>query len=50
MKPIFAANHHWAMRKGEESLTLEFARRHAANDEARAAIAPPPRATFRRRS
>lgn len=41
-KPIFAANHHWAMRKGEESLRLEIARRRAPNDAARAQIAPPP--------
>lgn len=27
MKPLFAANHHWAMRKGEESLRLELRRR-----------------------
>ena len=27
MKPVFAANHHWAMRKGEESLKLELQRR-----------------------
>jgi hypothetical protein len=30
MKPIFAANHHWAMDQGERSLKLELARRHAA--------------------
>jgi hypothetical protein len=29
-KPIFAANHHWAMRKGEESLKLEVQRRAGA--------------------
>lgn len=29
LKPIFSANHRWAMRKGEESLGLELARRHA---------------------
>jgi len=29
LKPIFAANHHWAMRKGDESLKLELERRHA---------------------
>ena len=28
MKPIFSANHRWAMAKGEESLRLELARRH----------------------
>ena len=27
-KPIFAANHRWAMARGEESLRLELARRH----------------------
>jgi hypothetical protein len=31
MKPIFSANHRWAMAKGEESLRLELTRRHAAN-------------------
>ncbi|MEW5987227.1 MAG: SRPBCC family protein, partial [Chloroflexota bacterium] len=35
-KPIFSANHRWAMRMGEESLKLELARRHAATDEERA--------------
>ena len=29
MKPIFGANHRWAMAKGEESLKLELARRRA---------------------
>lgn len=29
MKPIFSANHRWAMAKGEESLRLELARRAA---------------------
>lgn len=43
MKPIFSANHHWAMRMGEESLQLELARRHAATPQERAMIpAPPP--------
>jgi hypothetical protein len=28
LKPIFSANHRWAMRKGEESLRLELARCH----------------------
>ena len=27
LKPLFAANHHWAMRKGLESLELELRRR-----------------------
>ena len=28
LKPIFAANHRWAMSRGEESLKIELARRH----------------------
>jgi hypothetical protein len=47
MKPIFRANHHWAMARGEESLKLELARRHAATDPTiRAAIPAPPGPTF----
>jgi len=42
LKPIFAANHHWAMARGEESLRLELARRHAVTPQERARIAPPP--------
>src|SRR5216684_2221270 len=46
MKPIFSANHHWAMAKGEESFKLELARRHVANQEERALVpAPPPPTT-----
>jgi hypothetical protein len=46
MKPIFEANHRWAMAKGEESLRLELARRYAATPEERALIpAPPPPTT-----
>jgi hypothetical protein len=32
LKPVFAANHRWAMQKGEESLLLELARRRAEAD------------------
>ena len=42
LKPIFSANHHWAMAQGEESLRLELAHRHAATAEERARIPPPP--------
>ena len=42
MKPIFKANHHWAMARGEESLKLELARRHAASDPTIAAALPAP--------
>lgn len=45
IKPIFSANHHWAMNKGEESLKLELLRRHAKSREERARIPPPPPAT-----
>jgi hypothetical protein len=40
MKPIFAANHRWAMAKGEQS--LELARRHARTPHERAEIPVPP--------
>ncbi len=47
MKPIFRANHRWAMARGEESLKLELARRHAATDPTiTAAIPKPPGPTF----
>lgn len=47
MKPIFKANHHWAMARGEESLKLELARLHAASDPTiGAALPPPPGPTF----
>jgi hypothetical protein len=45
-KPIFRANHNWAMRKGLESLKLELARRRAPTDAERAAIPPSPGPTF----
>lgn len=47
MKPVFAANHRWAMARGDESIRLEIARRRAADDPAiLAAIKPPPGPTF----
>jgi hypothetical protein len=46
MKPVFSANHRWAMARGEESLKLELARRCASTPEERAAIAPPPAPSF----
>jgi hypothetical protein len=45
IKPIFAANHRWAMAKGEESLKLELARRHAEPSERALVPAPPPATT-----
>jgi hypothetical protein len=46
MKPLFSANHRWAMARGEESLRLEIARRTARTAEARARVPPPPPATW----
>ncbi|AOS66006.1 SRPBCC family protein [Actinoalloteichus hymeniacidonis] len=40
LKPFFAANHDWAMRRGEESLRLEL-RRRAARREGHVVPAPP---------
>ena len=48
LKPAFAANHRWAMARGEESLRLELRRRRATSDEERRQIPPPPPATFSR--
>ena len=47
LKPIFSANHRWAMARGEESLLLELRRRHAPSDAERAAVPAPPGPTFR---
>ena len=48
MKPLFGANHQWAMCKGEESLKLELMRRHAATPDERTRISPPPGPTFKK--
>jgi hypothetical protein len=45
IKPAFSANHRWAMRKGEESLKLELARRRARTPEELARIPAPPAPT-----
>jgi hypothetical protein len=42
LRPIFEANHRWAMAHGEESLKLELLRRRATNEQTRARIAAPP--------
>ena len=45
LKPLFAANHRWAMAQGEASLKLELRRRHAPNgDGERGSSNDPPRA------
>ena len=42
-KPVFSANHRWAMARGQRSLELELARRHAPTPAARDQVpAPPP--------
>jgi hypothetical protein len=47
LRPAFAANHRWAMARGEESLRLEVRRRRAATAAERARVPPPPGPTFR---
>ena len=42
LRPVFEANHRWAMARGEESLKLELARRRARTPEERASVPPPP--------
>ncbi|MCZ2828090.1 SRPBCC family protein [Modestobacter sp. VKM Ac-2986] len=46
LRPAFAANHRWAMARGEQSLALELRRRRATGVE----VPPPPGPTFRRLS
>jgi hypothetical protein len=47
-RPIFGANHRWAMARGEESLELELRRRRARSDAEREAVPAPPGPTFKR--
>ena len=42
LRPLFEANHYWAMRRGEESLRLELQRRRAQTAAERDAVPPPP--------
>lgn len=46
LRPIFSANHLWAMRMGETSLRLELQRKHAKNEEEMALIPAAPKPTF----
>ena len=46
LRPVFSANHRWAMARGEESLRLGLRRRRAGTEEERALIAAPPGPTF----
>jgi len=43
LRPLFASSHNWVMTKGETSLRLELARRHAATAAERASLPAPPR-------
>jgi len=48
LKPVFSANHRWAMARGEESLRLELRRRRIAGPGGGVVpVPPPPPATFR---
>jgi hypothetical protein len=42
LRPVFEANHRWAMAQGEESLRLELARRRASSNDQRRMVPPPP--------
>ena len=46
LKPIFSANHHWAMQKGLESLQLELQRRRAVTLRELELIPEPPAPTW----
>src|SRR5262245_10593634 len=42
LKPLFEANHRWAMKQGEQSLVLELRRRRTTSAAAWRAVPPPP--------
>lgn len=46
LRPGFAANHRWAMKRGEESLRLELRRRRQGATSPNNSIPPPPPPTF----
>lgn len=46
LRPVFAANHRWAMRTGEISLNREIRRRRAGSEAERQALPRPPGPTF----
>jgi len=48
LKPLFSANHRWAMDRGRESLELELRRRRAGSIGESTLVPPPPGPTFRR--
>jgi hypothetical protein len=46
LRPVFRFNHNWCMRRGEESVRLELARRRAKTAEEAARVPRPPGPTF----
>jgi hypothetical protein len=46
LRPVFNANHAWAMRQGERSIRLELARRRTVDPLVRSMLPPPPGPTF----
>lgn len=46
LRPAFAANHRWAMARGEQSLRLELRRLRATTEAQRAEVPQPPGPTF----
>lgn len=46
LKPVFSANHRWAMARGEQSLRLELLRRRARTEDERSRVPRPPGPTF----
>ena len=46
LKPVFSANHNWAMARGEESLKLELVRRRDATPKQASGVPHPPGPTF----
>ncbi len=46
LKPIFSANHKWAMKKGEESLKLELQRQQSVGLTGLSQVPSPPRPIF----
>lgn len=46
LKPIFRSNHHWTMKRGEESLKLELLRRRAPTKAEALFVPAPPRASL----
>jgi hypothetical protein len=47
LRPVFSANHRWAMRQGERSMELELVRRRLPAEQ-RSHVAAPPGPTFSR--